>query len=74
MSRKATCCYGCYAHIGGFQDYCNLGHPTETYEVNVNGMSMRMLRPKECCHKPKTVKEYFKRLNERIERNNSARD
>ena len=31
--KKARTCYGCYAHVGGFQDYCSLGCQTEVYEV-----------------------------------------
>lgn len=58
--KKARTCYGCYAHVGGFQDYCSLGCQTEVYEVK----GIRISRPKACCHKPKTLHEYYIRYIE----------
>ena len=59
MVRKAKSCYNCPAHSlnnrrsnnGG----CLLGYSLVYDKIT------DMYSPKECCHKPKTVKEFSKR-------------
>lgn len=63
--RKAKSCYGCYAY-SNWLNVCLLNYRTETYAW-VGGIGL--IRPVKCCHKPKTTKEYFKRLSEVIKNN-----
>lgn len=58
--RKAKSCYNCIAHnvnnIGNNNGICLLG-----YDMVYNSQT-GLYSPKECCHKPKSVKEFVKRL------------
>lgn len=58
--RKAKSCYNCIAHsvnnIGYNNAICLLG-----YDMVYNNQT-GLYSPKECCHKPKSVKELVKRL------------
>lgn len=65
MVRKVENCYGCPADgiIG-----CLLGYERNKKYENMRGPRglgcITIYSPKECCHKPKTVKEFAKRLKE----------
>lgn len=58
--RKAKTCYNCIAHsvnnIRSNNGICLLGYPM------VYNNQTGLYSPKECCHKPKSVKEFVKRL------------
>lgn len=56
MSRKAKTCCGCYANE---LDTCTLGYEVELYDLS---WGAKAVRPIVCCHKPKTLKEYYDRL------------
>ena len=66
MTRKAKNCYGCPAEtIFDYQErstYCLLNYERVQEIVFVKGITTYRYSPKECCHKPKTVKEFSKRL------------
>ena len=68
MPRKVKSCYGCPAE--STFDYetgakrCLLNYDRERQVLIVYGVIVYKYSPKTCCHKPKTVKEYFKRLND----------
>ena len=66
MSRKAKSCYNCPAHT---ESYCLLGYQRNYVFENVKGPKgighIVICSPKECCHKPKTVKEFSKRYAKR---------
>lgn len=58
--RKVKNCYGCPAdngRCGCLLKYERVGK----YEI-FNKVSLLIYSPVKCCHKPKSVKEFFKRL------------
>ena len=55
--RKAKTCCGCYAWL--FNEGCTLGHEIESYQLTG---TLRASRPVKCCHKPKTLEDYWLRL------------
>lgn len=63
MVRKVKNCYGCPAHT---DSKCLLGYERNNVYENVKGPKgighIVIYSPKTCCHKPKTVKEFSKRL------------
>ena len=68
MPIKAKSCYRCPAE--SIFDYqtgatcCLLNYNREEQVLIVNGVVVYKYSPKECCHKPKTIKEFSKRLKE----------
>lgn len=58
--RKAKTCYNCIAHsvnnLGYNNGICLLG-----YDMVYNNQT-GLYSPKKCCYKPKSVKEFVKRL------------
>ena len=72
MARKAKSCYDCPAHTDGC---CLLGYERTQENCNITGPKgmghVTIYSPKQCCHKPKTVKEFSKRLKEL---NNAKKD
>ena len=52
MARRAKSCYSCPAYM---DTYCSLGYELEYVNWGLH-------RPKVCCNKPKTIKEYFSKL------------
>ena len=64
MTYKVKNCYGCPAHT---DSKCLLDYERDAVNCNINGPKggghITIYSPKECCHKPKTQKEFFKRLN-----------
>lgn len=70
MTRKVKNCYGCPADSGNIG--CLLRYERNEEHPYIKGPKgyahVTVYSPKECCHKPKTVKEFVKRwrmLNER---------
>ena len=61
MSRKAKSCYNCIAFSFNNR-HCNNGGCLLGYDVIYNPIT-DLYSPKECCHKPKTIKEFSKRFN-----------
>ena len=65
VMRKVKNCYGCLAHTEG---YCLLGYERNKENCNIAGPKgmghTTIYSSKECCHKPKTIKEFLKRLKE----------
>ena len=61
MPRKANSCYNCPAHNYNNR-HCNNGSCLLGYDLTYN-TKIDSYSPKECCHKPKTIKEFLKRLN-----------
>lgn len=64
MVRKVKNCYGCPADGGAIG--CLLKYERNKVFENIVGPKglgcLTIYSPKECCHKPKTVKEFAKRL------------
>ena len=64
MPRKAKSCYNCSAHT---DSTCLLGYERDAVNCNINGPKggghITIYSPKQCCHKPKTVKEFSMRFN-----------
>ena len=67
MVRKTKSCYGCPAHT---ESICLLGYKRTTTNCNIigpkGGGHLTVYSPVECCHKPKTQKEFFKRWSKQI--------
>ena len=59
MARKVKNCYSCPAHTDGC---CLLGYERTQENCNIIGPKgmghVTICSPKECCHKPKTIKEF----------------
>lgn len=66
MVRKVENCYGCPADGGATG--CLLRHERNIKYENIKGPKglchITIYSPKECCHKPKTMKEFAKRVKE----------
>lgn len=64
MTRKVKNCYGCPADGGATG--CLLKHERNKVFENVvgpkGGGHIIIYSPKECCHKPKTIKKFSKRF------------
>lgn len=64
--RKVTNCYGCHADSS---TGCLLGYEREAEQWYIQGPKGRghitTYAPKECCHKPRTLKEFTRRFNDR---------
>lgn len=64
MARKVKNCYGCPADGGEIG--CLLKHERNIKYENIKtpkGLGhVTVYSPKECCHKPKTMKEFAKRV------------
>ena len=61
--RKAKSCYNCIA-FNYNNRRCNNGGCLLGYDVTYNSTT-DLYSPKECCHKPKTYKEFTRRFNDR---------
>lgn len=63
MTRKVENCYGCPADNSAIG--CLLGHKRNIKYENMKGPKglacITIYYPKECCHKPKSIKEFVKR-------------
>ena len=63
--RKVKNCYGCHAHT---DSKCLLDYERDAVNCNINGPKggghITIYSPKECCHKPKTYKEFTMRFND----------
>lgn len=61
--RKAKSCYSCPVHT---DSGCSLGYKRNISSCNVKGTKglghTAIYSPEVCCHKPKTQKEFFRRL------------
>lgn len=66
MTRKVKNCYGCLADGGATG--CLLKHKRNKVFENIIGPKglgcIMVYSPKECCHKPKTTREFAKRVKE----------
>ena len=60
--RKAKNCYNCIAFSYNNRRYNN-GGCLLGYNVTYNFIT-DLYSPKECCHKPKTYKEFTRRFND----------
>lgn len=64
MARKVENCYGCPADGGATG--CLLRYKRNIRYENMKGPKglacITIYSPKECCHKPKTMKEFAKRV------------
>lgn len=60
--RKAKSCYNCIAFSYNNRRYNN-GGCLLGYDVTYNSIT-DLYSPKECCHKPKTYKEFTRRFND----------
>lgn len=62
---KVKNCYDCPAHT---TTNCLLGYTRDRQFINVAGPKglghIEIYSPKSCCHKPRTQKEFIKRLKE----------
>ena len=62
MTYKAKNCYNCPAHT---DSKCLLDYERYAVNCNIKGPKgsghITIYSPKECCHKPRTQKEFFKR-------------
>ena len=63
MAYKVKNCYGCPAHT---DSKCLLDYERNAVNCNINGPKggghITIHSPKECCHKPKTIKEFLERF------------
>lgn len=59
MVRKVKNCYGCPADGGATG--CLLKYKRDERYERFNKVNLLIYSPKECCHKPKTVKEFIRR-------------
>ena len=66
MANKVKNCYGCPADTYGM---CLLGYKREFeygyVDTPFGTHTCKISYPIECCHKPKTVKEFKKRLKDK---------
>lgn len=61
--RKAKSCYSCIAFSYNNR-HCNNGGCLLGYEQLYDSVK-DMYSPKECCYKPRTLKEFSRRFNDR---------